>query len=286
LPESQQLNALNAAIPVVARHDALGARKLLDRMYELIQQEKEEPNDAQGRERGRRAWSGAFSWATKHVVLALWAANIDVQDLPALAQRVEDQWNRPATLAMAAEFGPAAQRIALLQEAAGEAGQGPWMQSITRSRLAALMSELEPKSSRDMFALARTQMESGKEHDGRRHGVTDYAFYVSTLDPAEARVLLETEWTHAQQAMQVEAKQDQATRDFSPWNLSQIAIAMAAVDVERAVEMARSIPPPTGESRVHSGARALSEIAAYALLAEPERRMFSISSESGFDMEP
>jgi hypothetical protein len=189
LPESQQLSAINAAVPELARHDAAGARKLLDRMHGLIQQLKEEPNDSDGRERGRRAWSGAFSWATKHVIRGLGTSNVAVDSLTALAQRVDDQWNRPATLAMAA-FGPAAQRVSLLQEAAGEACQGPWMQAVTRSRLAALMSELDIPVAQDMFGLARTQLGSDTDPSGWRHGVADFAFYVSTVDAAEARLLL------------------------------------------------------------------------------------------------
>jgi hypothetical protein len=61
---------------------------------------------------------------------------------------------------------------------------------------------------------------------------------------------------------------------------------MAAVDVERAVEMARSIPQDKTPNRSDAGARALADIAAYLLLSDHGRRMFSISSESGFDMEP
>jgi hypothetical protein len=85
--------------------------------------------------------------------------------------------------------------------------------------------------------------------------------------------------------MQVESKADESSRVFSAWNLSQIAIAMAAVDVDRALEMARSIARPDGKDSGDAGARALNDIAAYLLLSDSERRMFSISSESGFDME-
>jgi hypothetical protein len=41
-----------------------------------------------------------------------------------------------------------------------------------------------------MFGLARTQLGSDTDPSGWRHGVADFAFYVSTVDAAEARLLL------------------------------------------------------------------------------------------------
>ncbi|MDQ3815984.1 MAG: carboxypeptidase-like regulatory domain-containing protein, partial [Armatimonadota bacterium] len=284
LPESKQLSALSTAIPEVARYDAPGARKLLDRMAQLIAKLPDEPRDKNGRARGRDAWSASFAWATKYVIRAL--GPTDPAAAAALARRVDDDWNTPATLALAAHFGSKEERLALLNEAMAADERGPFMQSITIARLAAIAFEIDPKVAARMFAEARAKMEAQSAHDGERHGLADVAFYLAIADPAEARMLIETEWVRLTEKMQQREKSQQADPASTDWTLGQLAIAMAALDIDRAVEMARAIPVDTAKSRSNPAANALQQIAIYALSSNAERRTMSVSGESGFDMEP
>ena len=92
-----------------------------------------------------------------------------------------------------------------------------------------------------------------------RPSIAAYAFYHSAIDPAESRLLIESEW-----AWRTTRKSDSNRINV----MRQLAQAMAAIDVERALELAREQPAQYGErSNLHA------QIIKYVLASPAARRV-------------
>jgi protocatechuate 3,4-dioxygenase beta subunit len=152
----------------------------------------------------------------------------------AIAETVTLAEERPIALAMAARFQRRAQAAALFREAqqgaAGKAGVLAW--------IAALAMEVDPALGAELFATAHDAQVAAT----RQTGSFDprFAFYYGRVDPAEARVIMESEF----------ARRRSATAEEGPFVLTPPILAMAAVDVDRALEMARAIPSLDAQRKI------------------------------------
>jgi hypothetical protein len=84
-----------------------------------------------------------------------------------------------------------------------------------------------------------------------------FAFYYAAVDPAESRLMLEREW-----ARQLEAHGGGG----SDWGPRELPLAMAAIDVERALEMAQALPGDNARFDIQR------KIAQYVLASPQVRR--------------
>jgi hypothetical protein len=152
----------------------------------------------------------------------------------AIAEAVTLAEERPIALAMAARFQPAAQAAPLFQEAqqqaAGEAGKLAW--------IAALGMEVDPALGAELFATAHDAQAAATKQTGSFD--PQFAFYYSRVDPAEARAMMEAEFSR---------RRNSASAD-RPFRLVPPVLAMAAVDVDRALEMARAIPSLDAQRKI------------------------------------
>jgi hypothetical protein len=117
--------------------------------------------------------------------------------------------------------------------------------------------EMDRDLGAELFAEAWKNLKLDEEK--RQGSIAGFAFYYSRIDPAESRLTLETEFASGLQ------KGDDGGRYF--WLVPPV-LAMAAVDVDRALEMARSIPERDPNARFD----AMRKIAQYVLATESVRR--------------
>jgi len=141
-----------------------------------------------------------------------------------LARKVTD-WHRPLALALAARYqdDPTAGR--LFREAVDATKS-----TGTKARIAAMAYETNPTLGRELFAEVRKSVKPAREEF--EEGVAEFAFYYARVDPPESRLLIEREYV---------AKRGQGQKMGRYFDLVPPILAMASVDVERALEMARSL---------------------------------------------
>ena len=209
--------ALGKAIPVVAQtHGVEAALPLLEELRALPKPDFA-PDDSHTMQNEPQF---AFDMAARRLVPLL-GANSPERALE-LARRISDEGGRARALASAATFAAPETVAPLWREAVtlGDIGDTP--------RFAARAFERDAQLGRELFALARTRGENSESYD--RGGFwAPYAFYLARADAATARLELEREWS-----ARLAGNEGQ--------NLAPIAMAMSAVDGERALEMARQIP--------------------------------------------
>lgn len=224
VPPAQRAYALGLVIPRLAKTDTSSATRLLEVVL------------AQEKPTGRRALNGnpdyAFGLGAKAILARLRKA--EAGEALALARRVTEPMHKAEALALAARLQSEAQAADLFNEAmdlalANFGGRG-------EGRVISLALESNPAVGEQL--LERVE---NRQLSNRRPG--DYfsdsdtfrqAFYFATTQPGRARAWLEAEWARAQN------KLDGVN---GPHILMGIAMAMAAVNRERALEMAASIPP-------------------------------------------
>jgi protocatechuate 3,4-dioxygenase beta subunit len=276
LPVATQLSKLDDAIRIMASWNPTGASELLDRMARIL---------AASPKATRDLWSATFAWDSKYVIRAI--GPTDAQAAHEIARAVDDDWNRAAALALAAQFGSDDERIALAQEAAAEGG--PMNMNGTLARLGALLNAgnagtQAQKAGAEIFQRAKTKIELERRERGNAYGLAEYAFYLSATDPALARMELEAQWSQITKRHEAQEYSNGFGID-SAWEGTQIAAAMAAIDFNRALEMASDLPAERKQEGSYSPrAKALSDIGRIALTPPEARWKFSWGDESGFDL--
>jgi hypothetical protein len=104
-----------------------------------------------------------------------------------------------------------------------------------QTRIAALAYEKDPALGRRFFADLKSRLARLRPDEVIDAApVPDFAFYYARVDPLESRLLLERAW---RRQVERHAKLDVVIH----WDGGQYALAMAAMDVERALEMARQL---------------------------------------------
>ncbi len=226
----ERAGALSSAVQETSRYDPAAAKKFL--------LELKTADDTSG---------GMFyGMAAKYVIQAV--GPTDPAAALEIARDVKYPEQRPLTLAIAAQFQEKSVAAQTFREAAQAAGKNPGL----IARIAAMAREKDSALGAELFAAAQ-------EIEERAGGsVPEFAFYYSPVSPAESRLLVETDFARSQRP--------QPSGHY--WHLVPPVLAMAAVDIDRALEMARSIPGDDPNARFD----AQRKIAQYVLAPESVRR--------------
>jgi hypothetical protein len=232
------------AISASAQHSPASAQRLLEKAE------------------GAGAFDGAandyqHSTAQRHLAAGLAAR--EPERALTLARKIPERSQRGRALAAVAAKLPKPQAGAIYREAATAlAGNREAAEILGRAGRDALT--INPALGRELLTKARESAEEHKrvspEHSENYEGMVSWAFYAAQATPVASRMALEKEWAVAQGDPDVSR---------SPWRLSRIALAMAPVDTNRAIELARQIP--AGGARLD----ALRKLAQY-LAAPPSIR--------------
>lgn len=167
------------------------------------------------------------------------AAKSDPENAARLARSVTHPAWRTLALATAARGQAGKKRNDLLREAVRAAEVWPEERPWLLFRIAALAFDADPKAAELLFAEAWKRLQHDVwEHPHRAHGnrgLVGFAFCLARLRPGESRVLLEEAWARSKAALALLAPDEDLTdvEDFTA-----IARYMAAVDIDRALEMA------------------------------------------------
>jgi hypothetical protein len=158
------------------------------------------------------------------------------------------------------------------------------MKNITLPRLGALLANTEDTATASgLFAQSAESIAKLRRERGTAVG-TDWAFYASFWNPAQARLALEADWKRMAEQAKKPAKDE---HDTVGWTQLALAKAMSAVDVERALEWARQLSDkPAGQNpSLNPSLRAgVLAFIGELLLTEPEkRRLLVVGVESGYD---
>jgi hypothetical protein len=221
-------------------------------------------------------WEATYAQAAMRVIRRL-----GTQDAGAardIARSVTDSWNKVAAHALASEFGATKERVEFANEAIQSDGRGPGMQSGTMLRLAAMLAPLDDNAAAALFARTLAQATEFERASGSSHTRVMAAFYGAERDPATARMDLEAAWAKLQAS-----PADTSAHNPKAWSAANIASHMAAVDIDRALEMARQIPAEYEKTKQSARARALNQIGRIALTPVNQRWRFKWNDESGFD---
>ena len=231
----QLASALGRAVQEISRYDVEAAQRLLAKV-------KEDEDVRSG---------SYFDRSAKYIVEAL--GRTDPARALALAREVGTASHRALALAIAAQFQEKNTAASVFREALQASGGEP----ATTGRIAAMAYEMDRDLGAELFAEAWKNLKLDEEK--RQGSIAGFAFYYSRIDPAESRLMLETEFASGLQ------KGDDGGR-YS-WLVPPV-LAMAAVDIDRALEMARSIPERDPNARFD----AMRKIAQYVLATESVRR--------------
>ncbi|MBV9468211.1 MAG: carboxypeptidase regulatory-like domain-containing protein, partial [Abitibacteriaceae bacterium] len=256
LPTDQRKQALQQAVTQTAAYDTKLARRWLDKLKEV---EKADPN------------TGSYSGYAAQTLIQV-MGKTDPAGALELARSVTEMWSKPADLALAAQYQTKEVALQVLREAGDIANGQQYGSAEPIARVAALTYELDPKMGMEFFNDAKDHWEAQKAQRENQmwyagnDGTAEFAFYYSRIDPAASRLILESEFARQLQAPKGD---DSYQRSYT---IRSIVMAMAAIDVDRALEMSFLMPPPDkGQEWNNPQAEAQRSIAQYILLPETDR---------------
>ncbi len=277
LPLDGQMQALQRAASDVARTDAKLAATLLARMEELMKTPRDGTVEVPQGNEYRPAPQQLWETAAMSVVRAL--ARQDAPAALALARKVKGQGTQRAIgLALAAQGHDAPSAAPIFREAMQAAQPDTWNASSNMARIAAMAALKDAALGEELFKQAREQVSKPSHYsddDDSRESYAAYAFYHAPLDPAESRLLIETEWARrTATAGKTNGKPNDGSDYMRIQRLAQLATAMAAVDPDRALEMLKS---PLGNSDYDwQRQTALRRIVKYVMSPAATQRTMSI----------
>jgi hypothetical protein len=263
LPPGKRVLALSRAVDELVQYDVAGAQRLL----EQIAATQKPATDDSGRRSLNEDPEFAFGLAAKSVIAAL--AETNPPAALALARRVQSSSHRSMALALAAAAQPEPLGSAVFSEAMTVAKASgydardvtPQIAVMTHHKNAALgvqmLNELKARLSGD-----RNNPEPGAV------SLADFAFHYARVDPAESRLLLEQEWVRQMQSRGAGG---------GDWGPADLPLAMTAVDLERALEMARALPNDNARFDVQR------KIAQYVVASDEVRRTMPFNRWSASD---
>ncbi len=170
-----------------------------------------------------------------------------------IARTVTGERHRSMALALAAKYQPIDAAAKLYKEAIRSLPEG-MDHSDTMARIAAIAYEYDKRTGTALFADARNALD-------KKEGVEGFAFYYARVDPAECKRILEAELEDDHASPNANNPHSKPLR---------IALAMAAADIDRALEIAKTVP---GDSKFD----AQRKIAQYILAPEGVRRSIYFS---------
>jgi len=192
-------------------------------------------NELEGMQDRNAEWN--YGRAAKSVIVAL--GKTDFAGALALARKVPGEYH-PAALSLAAQFAPRDTALKLLREAVNGA------QPAEMPRYAAQAFVLDPMVGKELFAAAREALNRDEHVEGP--ATAAFAFFYGAVDPEDSRLLLEQEYVKRNSIKE------------------KLALAMTAIDVERALVMAQGIPETNGRFDTQR------KIAQYLLATDEVRR--------------
>lgn len=195
-----------------------------------------------------------------------------------VARQVWGLHSKSSALIMAAQFQPKDTALSLLREAEDmllpPAGYPPVS---NLALIAAMTYNLDPPAGRELFAETKTQwlkMKARREDPAFPAQILDvdtpvFAYLYSRVEPAQSRLIIEADFARQKR----DAKQHGTSAYQISWVLRALVAAMAAIDVDRALELAAMLPSadkqhPWDNPQVAAGR----SIAQYLLLSEHERQ--------------
>ncbi|HEX8550278.1 MAG TPA: carboxypeptidase-like regulatory domain-containing protein [Abditibacteriaceae bacterium] len=273
----EAVSTWDSVIREVAPFSPASAVTALKHMKSALEEIPEQPGN--GGNQGRERWAATFARATRRVIAVLGEG--DAARARALADEVDDDWNGVAVRANAATLGSPAERVAQARVALESDGRGTYMRASTAARLGAMLSAIDAAQARALFDEAHQSQRKSQETWGQTQSSPEWAFYLAALDPATARLTLESQWS----ALLATPKVKQDEPFIGGWQRASTAIAAAPVDLARALEMARSLDVKRPQWNASPRARALSEIGRLLLMPLESHWRFSLSAQSGFDGE-
>jgi len=211
-----------------------------------------------------------------------------------------DVYNKPVALATAATYQPHDVALQVLREAEALL-KSPTSGFDVPAHVAAIAYSIDPTIGRRLFAVAKKRFDGAatqRQHGDNGPSIANFAFYYSRIDPARCRQWLEDEFAQTQvrlkdaatvlnqlpvdpngQPVDVQASPDGAATNAQQMavytqqveHLSQLAVAMVAVDPNRAWALARRIPVRKTDGHNNPPFQAQRDIALFLLLPESER---------------
>lgn len=247
--------AYSTAIPVLAKEFGFEvALPFLEKLHNLPETKPEETGE--GRRLHNPTKSLAFAEAASYVVLRM---EKSPEEALKLARRVDGDPYRARALAAAARFqnGEVASQTWKAAIEGADAMEAPLFASWAWESDSALGEQL--------FTQARRKIEDNTErYRYYRDMWANFAFYYARAHPAQARLLIEREWS--------KAKNERNGQD----RLSSLALAMSAVDGRRALELARQLP--TDKEGGRASAEVFTQIGQYLAMAPEKRRVWGFNN--------
>lgn len=185
----------------------------------------------------------------------------DPQGALAIARGVRSSSNGQSAnaLALAATFQKGEAAAPVFREAM-EATAADYRAVIAQSKIAALAYSKNPALGQQLFEEVEGRLQNrddrGSEYS-QGDDVAAFAFYFARVDAAQSRALIESAWAGSKQNRGGERN----------WGSSNLVTAMAAVDVERALQMASELNNLNARFDVQR------KIAQYVLASDEVRRM-------------
>jgi len=180
-----------------------------------------------------------------------------------LARKIAGDYQRATALLRVASYLPKAAALQVYQEAAELITAYPEFQASTLARIAAQADLLDHALGVSLYRKAKTRMDAAMEEAFRysHNEVIFFARAAASFAPAESRRLLETVYASNQQQPDSDGK----AREFAD-----LATAMTALDLDRALEITHSI---ASKEYQHN---ALCTIGNYLLADEAARRAWEL----------
>jgi hypothetical protein len=252
VPEKERAVTYRRILPQVTRHSPALALSMLADM------ENEEVSPDQSAEFN-------FSQAALPVVRSL--AKQDPAVALALARRIKYRETRPLALALAARSlkTPEARRAAF-EEAGASALTAPESAALL-ARVASIALPFDPKIAAVLFRQAKEKFDAAPQMSA--YWVGPFAFYYAQHDASEARLILETAWAKTLA---------QPEEGGGSYRLTDIVLAMTAIDADRALAMVREVPEKEGGGDYNPRHDAQRRIARYILAPESLRRSLSFDA--------
>lgn len=232
VPAGERRDGFSRAMAPLAARDSEAARRLLDAIVRL---------PAGGETEGYSNQQADFAFGQSATALIRAIGKDEPATALALARKVQNPSYRAMALALAAQFQVPEVAAKLFREAIGcvSPSDRPVEQM---ARIAAMAYDIDPKLGQDLFTLAKQAAADENHYPG---GVAALAFYYARVNLGESRVWLETELVQRLQARQAnDPRTTVGNVTFDDWYVGDIVRAMAAVDPERALEIASTMTKP------------------------------------------
>ncbi|MDF2441154.1 MAG: hypothetical protein JWN98_2138, partial [Abditibacteriota bacterium] len=220
--EYQRISAYTRVINELVKHDLPGAQQVMEELGKLGNEQAE--------------WG--FSQAALPIIKAL--GKTDWKAALVLARRVDENY-RAQVLLTVAPFAPKDEILPLLREAVSVGPNHPLNSNTALLSAARIAAGIDAAASREMLERVHNNLESLMNGDAMSLNwrtqtgtqmIAAYAVALSHSDPLQSRLLIEEEWAFAG---------SQTSEQYGPNRQSVLAIAMSAIDPERALELSWQI---------------------------------------------